>query len=145
MKRVNIELVRQRAREIRESTDKVRQYATQPDEAFFSDERNLYTVMHLLLLAIEAMAAICNHILAKTAHKAPGGYTDCFIGLETLDVLDHSLVQRLVQAARFRNLLVHRYWQVDPQRVLAYARQNLGDFETFLEQVGQWLGQEPGF
>jgi len=44
--------------------------------------------------------------------------------------------------ARFRNLLVHRYWEVDPQRVLLYARENLDDMEAFLIQVGQWLGQE---
>ena len=32
--------------------------------------------------------------------------------------------------------------EVDPQRVLLYARENLDDMEAFLIQVGQWLGQE---
>jgi len=120
----------------------VRQYAAQSDEEFFADERNLYTVLHLLLIAIEAIAAVCSHILAKTAHKAPSSYSDCFEGLENLGILDRNLTGRLIRMARFRNLLVHRYWEIDPQRVLLYARENLDDLETFLIQIGQWLGQE---
>ncbi|HEY67242.1 MAG TPA: hypothetical protein G4N97_03100 [Thermoflexia bacterium] len=38
--------------------------------------------------------------------------------------------------------MIHRYREIDPERVLLYARENLGDLEMFLIQVGQWLGQE---
>jgi uncharacterized protein YutE (UPF0331/DUF86 family) len=142
MQGIDVQQVRERAREIRESVVKVRRYAAQSDEKFFADERNLYTVMHLMLIAIEAVAAICNHVLAKIARKAPSSYADCFEGLKTLGILDHDLVSRLTRMARFRNLLIHRYWEIDPQRVLLYARQNLDDLEQFLIQLGQWLGQE---
>lgn len=142
MRGIDVEQVRERAREIRESIAKVRQYAALSDEEFFADERNLYTVMHLLLIAIEAIAAISSHLLAKTARKAPSSYAECFEGLEGLGILDRNLTGHLIRMARFRNLLVHRYWEIDPQRVLLYARENLEDLETFLVQVGQWLGRE---
>lgn len=142
MQGIDVEQVRERAREIRESIVKVRQYVAQSDEEFFADERNLYTVMHLLLIAIEAVAAIGSHILAKTARKAPSSYPDCFEGLESLGILDRTLTGHLIRMARFRNLLVHRYWEIDPLRVLLYARENLDDLEMFLVRVGQWLGQE---
>lgn len=142
MQGVDVEQLRARAREMRESITKVRGYTAQSDEEFFADERNLYTVMHLLLIAIEATGTICSHILAKTARKAPSSYADCFEGLERLGILDRNLTGRLIRMARFRNLLLHRYWEIDPQRVLLYARENLGDLETFLIQVGQWLGQK---
>ena len=70
----------------------MRQYAAQSDEEFFADERNLYTVLHLLLIAIEAIAAVCSHILAKTAHKAPSSYSDCFEGLENLGMYHLNIV-----------------------------------------------------
>ena len=41
-----------------------------------------------------------------------------------------------------RNLLVHRYWEVDPVRVLGYARENLGDFEAFLAAVESFVRQK---
>lgn len=142
MQPINVEMVRDRAREIRESLGKIRAYAAHSDADFFADERNLYTVMHLLLISIEAVASICNHLMAKTASKAPASYSECFEGLRELGILDEPLTDRLIQMVRFRNILVHRYWQIEPERVLRYARENLEDFEDFLRGVGQYVGQQ---
>ncbi len=139
---IDVQQMRERAREVRESVIKIRQYTAQSDEDFFADERNLYTVMHLLLIAIESIAGMCSHVMAKAARKAPSSYADCFEGLKTLGILDRNLTGRLIRMARFRNLLIHRYWEIDPRRVLLYARENLDDLEMFLIQMGQWLGQE---
>jgi uncharacterized protein YutE (UPF0331/DUF86 family) len=141
MSRINVGVVRERAREIRESTQKVHTYAALPDDVFFADERNLLAVMHLLLISIEAAAALCTHLAAKTAERAPDSYADCFEWLRTEDRVDDELAARLIQMARFRNLLVHRYWDIDPDKVLRYARQNLGDFEAYLHAIGDIIGQ----
>jgi uncharacterized protein YutE (UPF0331/DUF86 family) len=93
------------------------------------------------LITIEAAAALCNHLLAKTARRAPTSYAECFEGLRAVHKLDDELATRLVRMARFRNLLVHRYWDVDPKQVLQYARENLGDFEAYLRVVGDIIGQ----
>jgi uncharacterized protein YutE (UPF0331/DUF86 family) len=41
--------------------------------------------------------------------------------------------------ARFRNLLVHLYWKVDNQRVYRIIQDDLGDLDTFRQQVSAWL------
>lgn len=138
---IDIERVKERAREIRESLEKIRHYTALPDTEFFADERNLYTVMHLLLIAIEATASLCMHILAKTAHKASASYAECFEGLRDLGIVDDELASSLVRMVRFRNLLVHRYWEVDPVRVVGYARENLGDFEAFLAAIENFVSR----
>jgi uncharacterized protein YutE (UPF0331/DUF86 family) len=138
---INLQVVRDRAREIRECVEKLQRYAALPDDEFFADERNLYTVEHLLLIAIEAAAALCNHVLAKTAKRAPVSYGECFEGLQSVHKLDDELATRLIRMARFRNLLVHRYWDIDATRVLAYARHNLGDFDAYLKVIGEIVGQ----
>lgn len=140
--RVNIELLRARMGEIRESVEKIRAYAALSDEKFFADERNLHTVSHLLLVCIEAVAVICNHLLARLAQKAPASYGECFEGLKALGILDDALTGSLIGMARFRNILVHRYWDVDPQRVLRYARENLGDFEAYNEQIARFITRQ---
>lgn len=68
-------------------------------------------------------------------------YRECFEGLQLVHKLDADLTPKLIQMARFRNLLVHRYWDVDGTRVLAYARHNLGDFEAYLRAIGEIVGQ----
>jgi uncharacterized protein YutE (UPF0331/DUF86 family) len=134
-------MVRERAREIRESLQKVQRYAALSDDDFFADERNLYTVMHLLLIAVEAVATLCNHIMAKTARRAPDSYAECFEWLHAEYQLDDELAARLIRMARFRNLLVHRYWKVDPERILHYAREELRDFEAYLRAISDIIGQ----
>jgi uncharacterized protein YutE (UPF0331/DUF86 family) len=42
--------------------------------------------------------------------------------------------------ARFRNLLVHLYWKVDNQRVYQIIQNDLGDLDTFRQQVSAWVG-----
>ena len=137
MRDLNEELVKARAQEIRENVERVRRYTSVSDQEFWADERNLYSVMHLLLMSIEATGALCSHILARLARRAPAGYAECFEGLRDLEVVDAELAAALVRMARFRNLLVHRYWEADPERVLTYSRENLGDFEAFLTAVGR--------
>jgi len=144
MSRLNTELIKMRASEIRENMDKIRRYASLPDAEFWADERNIYTIMHLLLMSIEATAALCSHILARLARRAPASYAECFAGLQELDVIDEDLTARLVRMARFRNLLVHRYWEMDRERILGYARENLEDFETFLTAIGRLFAGDTG-
>ena len=60
---------------------------------------------------------------------------ECFEGLRDLGIVNDELASHLVKMVRFRNLLVHRYWEIDPVRVLGYAREDLGDFEAFLAAV----------
>jgi uncharacterized protein YutE (UPF0331/DUF86 family) len=137
MSDLNAALVAARAAEIRENVAKIREYTAVPDEEFWADERYLYSVMHLLLVAIEATAALCSHAVARLARQTPASYAECFETLQSLHVVDDELARRLVLMARFRNILVHRYWEVDDARVLDYARHNLDDFERFLEAYKQ--------
>ena len=139
---INIDVVRARAREIRAAVQKIHTYTGQDTPSFMADERNLYTVMHLLLICIEAAAGLCNHLLAKAAGAAPGSFAECFEGLRELGILDPELTARMVRMARFRNVLVHRYWNVQPEKVLEYARDDLGDLDAFLAQVGRWTRQQ---
>lgn len=139
---VNLELVKARASDIRGSLVKIRHYAALPDDTYFADERNDYAVQHLLLIAIEATAALCNHIVAHTTRAAPASYAECFDELVSNSLIDETLHRRLVGMVRFRNLLVHRYWDIDPVRVLDYARRDLADFEAFLAALGSWLANE---
>ncbi len=56
--------------------------------------------------------------------------------LEVLDRYRTALAERLGQMARFRNLLVPLYWQVDDAKVWEVLRHDLGDLETYLATVG---------
>ena len=62
---INLENLKKRISEIRENNEKIKRYASIPDSEFWSDERNLLAIKHLLLHSIEAGGSICTHVLAK--------------------------------------------------------------------------------
>ncbi|MFN2114215.1 MAG: type VII toxin-antitoxin system HepT family RNase toxin [Anaerolineae bacterium] len=142
MTNVNVEMVKAKADDIRANVEKVHRYSSLPDDEFFADERNLYSVQHLLLLAIEASVSICLHLTSRLAGTAPASYSECFGALLDAGIIDEDLSQRLTSVVRFRNLLVHQYWEVDPRRVVLYARSQTRDFTDFLEAVGRLLEGE---
>jgi uncharacterized protein YutE (UPF0331/DUF86 family) len=139
---IDIERLRERAMSLRENLRKISFYAEVPDEEFWDDERNILALKHLLLQAIEDAASICAHILARCGGGAPASYAGCFQELERLGILPSDLTERLMAMARFRNLLVHRYWNVDDRRVLSFARCDISDLEDFLRAVGESLRAE---
>lgn len=44
--------------------------------------------------------------------------------------------------ARFRNLLVHRYGEVDNRRVLEIIKHNLKDVEEFEKEIEKFIKRE---
>jgi uncharacterized protein YutE (UPF0331/DUF86 family) len=107
---------------------------------FLSDFRNTESAKYLLLVATEAAIDVCNHIASRRGGRAPRNYADCFAVLAELGVIDPELSGRLRRMARFRNLLVHRYWDLDNAQVYRTMREDLGDLETYRIQVAGWLG-----
>lgn len=136
---IDIEKIKKRVTEIKQNAEKIRRYASIPDAEFWADERNILSVKHLRLESIEACGNICIHISAKKILKAASSFAECFENLAEAKVVDEELVQRLRAMSRFRNILVHRYWDVTDEKILAYARTNLGDFEDFSRSVLQYL------
>ncbi len=104
---------------------------------------NSYRVKHLLLVSIEACGNICVHISAKRLYKAASSFAECFENFYKEGIIEEDLSAKLRSMARFRNILVHRYWETDDKKILDYARNNLGDFDQFLKAIVKYLGIQP--
>ena len=52
---------------------------------------------------------------------------------------DEPLRARLKGVGGFRNVLVHGYLEVDPDRVAEYLARAPGDFSAFLDAIRTWL------
>lgn len=76
-----------------------------------------------------------NHIVASEGYRSPADYADAFRVLTERAVVGSDLGRRLEAMARFRNLLVHVYAEVDNQRVHRYLREDLADLEAFVAAV----------
>ena len=111
--------------EIEKSVNILREYAKEEKEKFVKDMKSLGSVKYYLIVANEACVDICNHIMAKEHMGIPESYSECFTILEHKGIITGGLSNKLVNMAKFRNLLVHLYWKVDDNKYMKYSSQNL--------------------
>ncbi|MFQ5743608.1 MAG: DUF86 domain-containing protein [Acidobacteriota bacterium] len=105
-----------------------------PDE-YLGNDQAIHASKYLLVTAIEDALAIANHVIASEGLRAPADYADAFRSLKDADLLAAGLSDRLEAMARFRNLLVHVYADVDNRRVHAFLNEDLGDLEKFAASI----------
>ena len=126
---------------IADAQRRLRELGQLAEADFLADYRNTESAKYLLIVAAEAAIDLCNHIVARQSGQAPEDYADCFGILAGLKVIVPDLADRLKRMARFRNLILHLYWQVDNRRVYQVIQHDLGDLDSFREQVLNWLGE----
>ena len=60
--------------------------------------------------------------------------------MEENGVFDADFTGALIQMARFRNRLVHIYWDIDDAEIYRIILTRLQDIRRFLKEVGNFLG-----
>lgn len=136
---LNPDLVRARCSEIEESVERLGRFAALSRDAFLADQDALDIACYRLLVAIEAALALCYHVSAKRLTRVPDEYAECFGLLGNAGIIPSSLAERLQQMARFRNLLVHRYWKIDFGQIYEIIHRNLTDLRAFASAIVQLL------
>ncbi len=134
------EIVRDRCMRIRRYVDDIRVWSELALDEFLRNRERQYAVLHALQLAIEACIEIGSHICSADGLGVPASYAETFDFLEQADVVDSGLACDLRAMARFRNRIVHFYWEVDLGEVYRIATEHLQDFDRFLKAVELYLG-----
>lgn len=135
--KIDRDLIKRRTLEIRKAVDELRSLSSQGKESLISDSNLIDAAKYKLLVAIEASLSICNHIAARLEKKIPESYSDCFIILGKEEIISEELSERLASMAKFRNMLVHIYWEIDDETVFNIIKKNLEDLDEFLEAVNK--------
>ncbi|MCB2218622.1 type VII toxin-antitoxin system HepT family RNase toxin [Desulfofustis glycolicus] len=136
---LNKDLLRTRCQEIIESCDRLDKIARLSKDAFLSDQDAKDIASYRLLLAIEGALNICYHICSKKLKKVPENYADCFRLLGESALIPPDLADKLQKMARFRNLLVHVYWEVDEDLIYTILLSHVQDLREFVGKVA-YLG-----
>ena len=112
----------------------------QSRDELFSDPLRALGVQHALQILIEAVIAVSHQMIAGLNLPRPERNLEAPATLLRVGVLsDAALAQRLPAMVRFRNLLVHRYWEVKLDLVYDILRSHLDDIRQFSVQVSDYL------
>lgn len=136
---IDKEKIKQRFSEINESLAEIKRLTSLEDKEFWSRKENIAAVKYYLLQAIESVGGICVHIAAKKFNKGVSVFGECFEILEKEGFLSEDLTSRLRNMVKFRNKLIHRYWEIDDKNILQYTRKDLNDFNEFMKAINMLL------
>ncbi|MEW6279071.1 MAG: DUF86 domain-containing protein [Candidatus Eremiobacterota bacterium] len=107
-----------------------------------ADPVRAYGVQHLLQICIETLVNCANHLSSECGLRVPRNQAESFRNLQAAGAVDAETADTLVQMARFRNLVVHRYWQVDLRRVHAILQDHLEDFRSAARQIHEFVDKQ---
>jgi uncharacterized protein YutE (UPF0331/DUF86 family) len=111
-------------------------------EDFRTNRERQYAVLHAMQNAIEACIEVASHIVSTDRLGAPKDNAHLFSLLEEHRVVPAKVAEAMRGMARFRNRIVHLYWDVDLDLVHAYVTERLGDFDAYLAAIEESLGPE---
>ena len=110
------------------------------EEAFLADAHKIGSAKYSLIVAIEGAVDLCNHIIAKNGFRTAEDYADTFKVMSEQGAFDPEFTNSLIQMARFRNRLVHIYWDIDDKELFRVIQSRLGDIKQFLKGYGVFIG-----
>lgn len=136
---VDSERLQAKLNDITRSIARLKSFQSMERRFFLEDEDSQDIARSRLLTAIEAALNICYHVAAKRLQCVPQEYAQCFLLLGENNLIPKNLAHRLAVMARFRNRLVHLYWDIDYAQVYDIIKDDLGDLESFVHEVGSWF------
>ena len=104
-------------------------------EEFLSDPHRIASAKYHLVICIEAAIDLCNHLIAKNRLRVPEDYADTFRIMGENGLLTMDFLPKLFAMAGFRNRLVHRYWDVDNEKVFSILQENLPDLHQLIDEL----------
>ena len=110
-------------------------------DVYRTDIRERRFVERTLHITIEGCIDAAQHIISDEKMREPTSYRDTFMVLTENKILKPDDLSRFENIASFRNLLVHYYEKVDDAIVYGVFKNNLSDFDLFVERIVSFLGK----
>ena len=90
-------------------------------------------------LCIEQMIDVCKHMVAGLDLKEPGSYGECFEIISSNGIISEKSYKIYESMAKFRNLIIHSYDDIDDSIVYGIFKNRLSDFTDFINEIRKYL------
>jgi uncharacterized protein YutE (UPF0331/DUF86 family) len=133
---VDAEQVENRLERLEAMIERLEEIRGAGEEAYLADAQQRLATERLLQLSIQICIDLAAQVVSEQSAPPPSSYSDMFKILGDKDVISAEIAERLGNAARQRNLLVHLYMEIDDKAVFA-SLAFLDDLREFATIVGR--------
>lgn len=132
-------IVKERIKKIEEAVSQLKEIRTLPEREFLKNKKIQYAAMYAMIISIEAVCDIGNHILAKYFNKAAETYKDIILLLGENGIVPVSFSQKSAEMTDFRNILIHLYLKIDEKEVYKNLQKAPEEFTKFCQYFLKFL------
>lgn len=132
-------LIGRKIAEVETYLEQIREFSNISLSAYKKEWKTQRIVERTLQILIELCIDIANHIISDTGMRFPDSYADTFKVLMENKIISKSLFNRLEKMAKFRNIIVHQYEDIESSIVVSILKKNLQDFEKYKKDVIRYV------
>ena len=107
-----------------------------------NDLEKIWAIERGLQVSIQIIIDVGNHILASIGENHVNDYTDVLSKLGQHNILPPRFAAEIQVMAGFRNILVHRYTEVDLEKVYDVLQNRLGDFMKYIGYIQSYFSSK---
>lgn len=106
-------------------------------DVFIDDFTKVDSAKYLLQVSIEAMLDISSHLIARNRLGKPKDNKEHFQILADNGIIDNKDVSIYFNMAKFRNRIVHMYFNISDEMIYDIVQNNINDFERFIANIAR--------
>lgn len=137
-------LILRKLSELDEYYGQIKEYKEITTSQYSKDWRIQRIIERTLQMMIETCVDIASHIIADKGYRVPKSYSDTFKVLHEEKIVNDRLFEALGKMAKFRNIVVHHYDNVDAEIVVGIIKKDLKDFLSYKGVIINFIKSDTG-
>ena len=125
--------------ELRKSVRRLQSLRNLSQDKFIKDPDKIGSAKYHFIVAIESSIDMCNHIISRNGYRVPEDYADTFRVMAEVGTITEDFSEELMKMAKFRNRLVHIYWEINDKQLYQILQNNLDDLKKLLDSIAGFL------
>jgi len=128
-------------RSLQERIDQLQQLQAFSLKELTEDFVKWNALLHLLQVSVEIVTDVCAHLLAGLGGEIPDSHRLIIRKMSEpgLNILPAEFANQISAMVGFRNIVVHNYLTVDPEKVASFLYNHLDDLRVFRAHIYEYL------
>jgi uncharacterized protein YutE (UPF0331/DUF86 family) len=135
-------LILRKLAEVEQYLGQVKEYAGVSVEQYEASWKTQRIVERTLQMMIETCVDVAGHIISDSDFRTPTSYSDTFKVLRENGILPAGLFVKMEKMAKFRNIVVHHYDNIDAEIVVGILKRDVDDFQSFQAAIVSFLEKD---
>jgi uncharacterized protein YutE (UPF0331/DUF86 family) len=140
---VDASRVEARIQRLEELIERLDEVCRAGEDAYLANDQQRAATERWLQVAVQICIDLGTQLVTEQSARPPSDYADVFKILGEKGVIPSDLAQRLADAAKQRNLIVHLYMEIDDRSVFA-SLAHLDDLREFAASLERMADSEDG-